>query len=240
MDMLTAQFLFHGALNDFLPQRLKAVPIPCTFAPHQTVKHLVEALGVPHLEVGQVMVNGQPISSAARLPNGCQVAVYPVEQENLPKEEARFILDNHLGKLAAMLRMLGFDTLYRNDYQDDELANTAAVEGRILLTRDRRLLMRTAIPRGYCVRQDDPQGQIRAVLQRYNLHPHISPFQRCLRCNHPLQPVAKSQVLERLEPLTKRYFDEFSLCPGCDQVYWKGSHFERMQTLVSNLVDGAS
>jgi len=235
MDMLTAQFLFHGALNDFLPARLKATPIPCSFAPHQTVKHLVESLGVPHLEVGQVLVNGQPVTDSRRLPNGCLVDAYPREQESLTKEEARFVLDNHLGKLAAMLRMLGFDTLYRNDYQDDELANTAATEGRILLTRDRRLLMRKAIPRGYCVRQDDPQEQIRAVLQRYNLFRHISPFQRCLRCNHALQPVAKVQVLDRLEPLTRRYFDEFSLCPACDQVYWKGSHYERMQALVAEL-----
>jgi len=238
MDMRTAQFLFHGVLNDFLPARLKATPISCSFAPHQTVKHLVEALGVPHLELGQVLVDGQPVTDSTRLPNGCRVDAYPWEQESLPKEEARFILDNHLGKLAAMLRMLGFDTLYRNDYQDDELAAVAASEGRILLTRDRRLLMRKAIPRGYCVRQDDPQGQIRAVLKRYNLFPHISPFQRCLRCNHPLQPVDKAQVLERLEPLTRRYFDEFCLCPACDQVYWKGSHYEHMQALISELQNG--
>ena len=235
MEMLTAHFLFHGALNDFLPSRLKATRITCTFAPHQTVKHLVEAFGVPHLEVGQLLAGGQPVTSSTRLPDGCQVDIYPLEQESLPDDEARFILDNHLGKLAASLRMLGFDTLYRNDYQDDELAATAASEQRILLTRDRRLLMRKSIPRGYCVRQDDPQEQIRAVLQRYNLYRQVHPFQRCLRCNHLLQSVAKSQVLERLEPLTKRYFDEFSLCPACNQVYWKGSHYEHMQTLIAKL-----
>jgi uncharacterized protein with PIN domain len=235
MDMLTAHFLFHGALNDFLPQRLKATRIPCTFDSHQTLKHLVEALGVPHLEVWKVLVNGQPVANSTRLPDGCEVDVYPLEQESLPEGTARFILDNHLGKLAASLRMLGFDTLYRNDYQDDELAATAAAEQRILLSRDRRLLMRKAIPRGYCVRQDDPHEQIRAVLQRYDLYGQIRPFQRCLRCNHPLQPVAKAQVLERLEPLTKLYFDEFSICPSCDQVYWKGSHYERMQGSVAGL-----
>jgi uncharacterized protein with PIN domain len=235
MDMLTAHFLFHGALNDFLPHRLKATRIPCTFDSHQTLKHLVEALGVPHLEVRQVLVNGLPVASSTRLPDGCEVDVYPLEQESLPEGATRFILDNHLGKLAASLRMLGFDTLYRNDYQDNELAATAAAEQRILLTRDRRLLMRKAIPRGYCVRQDDPHEQIRAVLQRYDLYGQIRPFQRCLRCNHPLQPVAKAQVLERLEPLTKLYFDEFSICPSCDQIYWKGSHYERMQGSVAGL-----
>ncbi len=238
MDMLTAHFLFHGALNDFLPRRLKDTRIHCSFAPHQSVKHLVEALGVPHLEARQVLVNGLPVASSTRLPDGCEVDVYPLEQESLPEGEARFILDNHLGKLAASLRMLGIDTLYRNDYQDDELAATAASEQRILLTRDRRLLMRKAIPRGYCVRQDDPRAQIRAVVQRFDLYTHIRPFQRCLRCNHPLQPVPKAQVLERLEPLTKRYFDEFAICPACDQVYWKGSHYEHMKVLISELQNG--
>jgi len=234
--MLTAHFLFHGALNDFLPQRQKATRIPYTFAPHQTVQHLVEALGVPHLEVRQVLVNRLPVASSTRLPDGCEVDVYPWEQESLPQGEARFILDNHLGKLAASLRMLGIDSLYRNDYQDDELAATAAGEQRILLTRDRRLLMRKVIPRGYCVRQDDPQEQIKAVVQRFDLYHHIRPFQRCLRCNHPLQPVPKAQVLERLEPLTKRYFDEFAICPACNQVYWKGSHYDRMKGMISELL----
>ena len=233
--MLTAHFVFHGALNDFLPRQLKEAHIPYTFAPHQSVKHLIEALGVPHVEVGQVRVDGHPVDSATRLPEGCQVDVYPLEQESLTDEETHFILDNHLGKLAAALRMLGFDTLYRNDYQDDELAATAAAEQRILLTRDRRLLMRKAIPRGYCIRQDDPREQIRAVLQHYNLHRQVHPFQRCLRCNHPLQPVAKAQVMERLEPLTKLYFDEFSICPACNQVYWKGSHYKRMQRMIDQL-----
>lgn len=238
MDMLTAHFLFHGALNDFLPQRQRATRIPCAFAPHQTVKHLVEALGVPHLEVGQVLVNGQPANSSTRPPDGCLVDIYPLEQESLAQGEARFILDNHLGKLAASLRMLGIDTLYRNNFQDDELAATAAAEQRILLSRDRRLLMRKVIPQGYCVRQDDPQEQIKAVVHRFDLYHHIRPFQRCLRCNHLLQPVPKAQVLDRLEPLTKRYFDEFAICPACDQVYWKGSHYEHMKVIISELQKG--
>lgn len=230
--MLTAHFVFHGALNDFLPRQLQDARFPYSFAPHQSIKHLVEALGVPHVEIGEVWVDGLPVDSAARLPEGCQVDIYPLEQESLADEQARFILDNHLGKLAAALRMLGFDTLYRNDYQDEKLAAMAAIEQRILLTRDRRLLMRKAISRGYCVRQDDPQQQLRAVLQRYNLYCQVHPFRRCLRCNHLLQPVAKAQVIERLEPLTKLYFDEFSLCPGCNQVYWKGSHYEHMQEVI--------
>ena len=233
--MPSAHFLFQGSLNDFLPHRLKSQRFLYSFDPHQTIKHLVEALGVPHLELGQVLVDGQPVPSSARIPDASQVTFYPLDQESLPPEAVRFVLDNHLGRLASSMRMLGFDTLYRNDYQDDELAATAAAEQRILLTRDRRLLMRKSIPRGYCVRQTDPQEQIRAVLWRYDLYQHVRPFQRCLRCNHPLQPVSKAEVLARLQPLTKRYFDEFHLCPTCDQIYWKGSHYEQMQALVDRL-----
>jgi uncharacterized protein with PIN domain len=128
--------------------------------------------------------------------------------------------------------MLGFDSLYRNDYQDDELAQVSIQEGRVLLTRDRRLLMRKAIRRGYCIHQTDPRLQAAEVLRRFKLNQQVKPFQRCLRCNNPLQVVAKQDIIERLEPLTKKYYDEFRLCPACKQIYWKGSHFEHMQQMI--------
>jgi uncharacterized protein with PIN domain len=128
--------------------------------------------------------------------------------------------------------IMGFDTLYRNNYQDDELTQITEQEGRILLTRDRRLLMRKVIIYAYCIRSLEPKHQTIEVLHRYDLFDRISPFQRCLRCNHPLQPVSKEAVVDRLEPLTKRYYHAFHLCPACNQVYWKGSHYERMQSLI--------
>ena len=145
---------------------------------------------------------------------------------------ARFVVDNHLGRMAYYLRMLGFDTLYRNDYQDDELAQTAEQEGRILLTRDRRLFMRNQVQRGYWVRSLSPRQQILEVVQRYNLKAQITPFRRCIRCNGILQLVSKEAVLDRLEPLTRLYFDDFRICPDCQQVYWKGSHYERMRQFI--------
>jgi len=190
---------------------------------------------VPHLEVGLVLVDGQAAEISVRLCEGNQVDLYPQEQETLPEQGRRFVLDNHLGRLAASLRMLGFDSLYRNDYQDAELADISAAERRILLTRDRQLLMRKVIPRGYCVRQLDPGQQIREVMQRFDLCSQVHPFRRCLRCNGLLQPVSKDAVLDRLEPLTRLYFDEFSRCPDCSQIYWKGSHFEHMQRLIAEL-----
>jgi len=149
--------------------------------------------------------------------------------------EPRFLLDCHLGRLTAHLRMLGFDCLYQNDYDDLKMAGIAHSEGRILLTRDRRLLMRKVILHGYCLRSLNPLEQVTEIMQRFELISKIQPFHRCLRCNHPLEAVDKDAILERLLPLTKQYFDAFHICPACGQIYWKGSHYERMQRLVEQI-----
>jgi uncharacterized protein with PIN domain/sulfur carrier protein ThiS len=232
--MNSAIFHFQDELNDFLIPARKNAAFDYPFSQNPSVKHLIEALGVPHTEVSTVRVNGEPVLLNYRVQHGDRIEVIPASQPDgeEPETEPRFLLDNHLGQLATYLRMLGFDTLYRNDYQDDELAQVTAQEGRILLTRDRRLLMRKAVVHGYCIRNLDPRQQVLEVLHRFDLFDKIAPFQRCLRCNHPLQPVSKESVLSRLEPLTKRYYEEFHLCPACDQVYWKGSHYERMRDLI--------
>jgi uncharacterized protein len=144
-------------------------------------------------------------------------------------------LDNHLGKLATFLRIMGLDAAYRNDYQDDELAEVASREGRILLTRDRGLLMRKVVSQGYCVRALDPRQQAVEIVRRFDLYGHIRPFRRCLRCNSLLHPVDKQAIIERLEPLTRQYYDEFHICPQCDKIYWKGSHYEHMEKFLEGI-----
>src|SRR4030042_5318695 len=214
---MEATFSFIGELNYFLLHQRKNTTFSLVFEDHQTLKHLVESMGVPHTEFGQVLVNGQPADSSDQLREGDQVSIYPADYPL--DDEPHFILDNHLGQLATYLRMLGFDCLYRNDYQDDELAQVSSKEGRVLLTRDRRLLMRKVITRGYCPHQTDPRQQAVEVLQRFGLFGQVKPFQRCLRCNSPLQLVSKQDIIERLEPLTKLYFEEFRICPSCKQIY---------------------
>jgi uncharacterized protein with PIN domain len=242
--MNQARFQFFDELNDLLAPDKKGASFTCSFQDHQSVKHLIEALGVPHTEVLQVLANDRPVQFDYIVQGGDQIEVYPFRSavraplQSLPGGAPRFVIDNHLGKLAKSLRMLGFDCLYRNDYQDEELARLAAQEGRTLLTRDRRLLMRKMITSGYCVRDLDPQRQVQEVMRRFNLYAAIQPFQRCINCNGLLQPVSKEAVLNRLEPLTKLYFDEFRICPECSQVYWKGSHFERMQQLIRQVLEG--
>jgi len=236
--MSTAYFEFIDRLNDFLPRDLRNQVIQVEFRGSQSIKHLAESLGVPHPEIGQVQVNGQERTLATITQDEDRVEVSPIP--NGATAEPRFILDNHLGRLAAYLRMLGFDCLYRNDFADKELAELAQKEGRILLSRDRRLLMRKVVTLGYCLRSLDPTQQLSEVIQRFALAGRIAPVHRCLRCNHPLEPVEKEAVLDRLEPLTRQYFDEFQICPACRQIYWKGSHYDQMKKLIEQRVDGNS
>jgi uncharacterized protein with PIN domain len=225
--MNKAHFVFSGRLNDFLPRDQRGQAIPVDFHERQSVKHLAESLGVPHPEIGPVQVNGREATLDTITQDGDRVDVHPVP-DGCPVE-SRFVLDGHLGRLAAYLRLLGFDCLYRNHYDDEDLAADAEREERILLTRDRRLLMRKAVTYGYCLRSLDPTEQLSEVIKRFDLKENIVPFHRCPRCNHLLEPIAKEAVLDRLEPLTRLYFDEFQICPNCQQIYWKGSHYDKLK-----------
>ena len=248
--MPSATFRFYAELNDFLPRKKRQVDIDMPFNGHETVKHLLESLGVPHTEVDVILVNGQSVDFAHRLTGGEHVSVYPVYEtldvsplirlRPKPLREPRFVLDGHLGKLANYLRLLGFDTRYRNDFDDQELAEISSRERRILLTRDRGLLKRGLVTHGYCVRAKASRQQVIEVLRRFDLAQNAHPFSRCARCNGLLQPVSKDEVFDRLEPKTKRYYHEFQICRTCDQVYWKGSHFERMERQLQELLDVAS
>ncbi len=230
--MPNARFTFLPDLNDFLTTERRKGDFWYAFESGQTIKHLIEAAGVPHTEVGRVMVNDQPVEFDYQVRDGDRVTVAPATGDNDPLGEPRFVLDNHLGRLAAYLRMLGFDVIYRNNFDDEELAQITAEEDRILLTRDRRLLMRKVVQRGYCLRSLDSRQQAIEVLRRFALFQAITPFKRCLRCNTPLERVSKEGILDRLEPLTKKYYEEFHRCPACGQIYWKGSHYEHMQQMI--------
>ena len=240
-----ANISFLNQLNDFLPRRKKDQVLLCEFIGNPSIKHLVESMGVPHTEVGQILVNEQSTNFSYQVQSGDRIIVYPASPEvdhlsglfhaGKLTIEPRFILDNHLGKLTTYLRILGFDTIYQNDYQDDQLAQITGEQNRILLTRDRQLLMRKTIRYGYSVRSLLPEDQIVEVIRRFGLTKLLTPFHRCLRCNTPLEPVRKEVILHRLEPLTQKYFHEFRICPNCDRVYWKGSHYDRMVKLISRL-----
>jgi uncharacterized protein with PIN domain/sulfur carrier protein ThiS len=248
--MFTTTFRFHGSLNDFLSPAQRERDIVQQLPEAAAVKHPIESLGAPHTEVAAILVNGRAVEFGYRLQDGDRVEVYPQELAHglgayLPlrpplPEPVRFVADTHLGRLAAYLRLLGFDTLYRNDYDDHELAGIAAEEQRVLLTRDRGLLKHKRVVYGYCVRESDPQQQVSTVLRRYRLTAAAQPWRRCSHCNGLLHTVAKSAVLPQLEPKTKLYYDDFQQCEVCGQVYWQGSHFARLAEFVENVLRSSS
>jgi uncharacterized protein with PIN domain/sulfur carrier protein ThiS len=236
---------FYEELNDFLPQDHRKTDFVHELKQDRSVKDLIESIGVPHTEIDLIIVNGQSVNFDYLVQDGDHISVYPVFEsldisplnhcQAKPLRKTRFVLDTHLGKLAAYLRMLGFDTIYRNDYDDPELARISVDERRILLTCDRQLLMRKKITHGYFVRSRQPQQQLLEVLLRFDLTNNQQPFTRCMHCNGKIRPVNKQSIEERLPPNTKQYYDEFFQCEICNKIYWKGSHYQKMKRMIDNL-----
>jgi uncharacterized protein with PIN domain len=240
---------FYAELNDFLPPERRHVTFSKSFPGPRSVKDLIESLGVPHTEVDVVLANGISVDFSYRVEDGDRISVYPVFESldvspvvrlrPKPLREIRFVLDTHLGKLAAYLRLLGFDTLYEKAIGDEELARISAEERRILLTRDRGLLKRSAVTHGILVRETLPRRQLLEVVRRLDLSGAARPFRRCLRCNALLSGVSKDEILERLEPRTSVHYDEFRVCGTCDKIFWKGPHYQRMRLLVESVLSAA-
>lgn len=222
--LVIATFRFYEELNDFLaPDRRKQeFTVPCARA--ATTRHMVEALGVPHTEVELILVNGESVDFTRQIQDGDRVAVYPrfeamdvtplLRLRERSLREPRFVADAHLGGLAHMLRMLGFDTLYDNHFQDDAIVAICEHDGRIVLTRDRELLKRRAVTHGCYVHALKSEAQLREIVERLDLARSARPFTLCLHCNTPLHPVDKAQA--RCE--------HFSTCDACGRVFWEGSH----------------
>ena len=240
--MVSATFRFYDGLNDFLAraQRGRAFDAPC--ARDATTKHMIEALGVPHTEVELILVNGVSTGLDTPIEEGDRIAVYPrfagigigegTRIATRPPGRLRFAADAHLGGLARLLRMAGFDTTYDNGIGDGTLAQRALEEGRIDLSRDRELLKRREVAYGAYVRARKPQDQLRELFERFELAERARPFTLCLHCNAPLRVASKDEVLARLPPMVRALQHEFSTCDVCRRVYWKGSHWKRMAGML--------
>jgi uncharacterized protein with PIN domain len=245
-----AWFRFYEELNDFLPVPLRKRRFPHAFTRRASVKDMIEALGIPHTEIEVILVNGESVDFSYIVNDGDDVSVYPMFESldirpvlklrPQPLRLPRFVLDTHLGRLARYLRLLGFDTLYQNDFHDDELARISSGQQRTLLTRDRILLQRKIITRGYFIRTTQPLQQTVEVLRRFDLSGDIRPLGRCIRCNGLLEDVGKEAIKERLEPRTRRYYQQFRICRDCGQVYWRGSHFRKMTRLIDAIAMAAA
>lgn len=243
--MVTATFRFYEELNDFLAPERRRQEFAAVCAQAATTKHMIEALGVPHTEVELILVNGESVGLDRPIADGDRIAVYPkfealdvtplLRLRSRPLRTTRFVADAHLGGLARLLRMAGFDTLYDNNFRDDAIVALAAAEGRIVLTRDRELLKRREVSHGCFVHALKPPAQLRELFVRLDLAGSARPFSLCLICNAPLHPIEAAAVRERVPADVARRHRRFSTCDICGGIFWEGSHWRRMRALLDQL-----
>ena len=218
-------------LQFFLPARRRGPEVHLRADGTSTVGHLLASVGVPKTEVGELLLGDEPVGLGHRPHPGDRITVSPARRpQPTPTSPPRFVLDVHLGTLARRMRLLGLDTAYDHAADDDTLLETSLAEERVLLTRDRGLLHRRALSWGAHVDHQDPDDQLREVLQRFA--PPLQPWTRCARCNGLLVDVEKSQVEGQLPAGTRRSYDVFRRCRACGQVYWRGAHRDRLQDIV--------
>ena len=244
--MSTVSFRFYEELNDFLPAARRKIQFSYSFRGNPSVKDAIEAIGVPHVEVDMILANGESTDFSYKIKDGDTFSVYPVfESLNIvpvthlkgrPLRITRFICDVHLGKLARYLRLFGFDTYFRGDLDDNEIIDISILEKRIILTRDTGLLKNKKVTHGYRIRSVDAPDQLKEICIRLDLKRSINPFTLCMECNGKLEDVSKSEIRDRLLPLTKRYYRKFKRCSNCDRVYWNGSHYKRMNNLIKKTI----
>ena len=244
--MAKATFRFYAELNDFLPEERRGREFVHEFSGSPAVKDVIEALGVPHVEVDLILVDGESVPFSHRLRTGDRVAVYPAFEtldissltrlRPRPLRRPAFVADVHLRKLARILRLLGLDVAFRPGAEDDELVRISVQERRVLLTRDRQLLKHGAHTHGYFVRAVQPVEQAREVVRRFDLAGEVRPFTRCLECGGELVKVEKGEVADRIPPRTAAWLSEYVLCRGCGKLYWRGTHFGRLERLIAEVL----
>lgn len=243
MTAFQVEITFFQELNDFLPYLKRGNPIRIEQRSPRSIKDLIESLGIPHTEVGQVKTNGMSVNITEVIREQVRIEVYPFSipdsgsEVGLHKTEIRFVGDVHLGSLVRKLRLLGLDTEYSNKWTDLELASISAKEDRFLLTRDRHLLMRKIIRQGLFIRNADPEKQISEVVNRLGLKGVCKPFSRCLVCNGILTTAndykeLSEQTRVKIPPGVRAWCRFYSLCQVCGKVYWPGSHFKKLRVLA--------
>lgn len=260
MDGPVATFVFHGDIRQFISpgnkrrgeltqKDIRAIRqsgrIVTSAARSASLKDAIEALGVPHTEVGHILADGESANFSHSLTPDCVYDVHPqaspvdVTQGTAlcptPFQRTAFIADVNVGALARLLRLLGLDTAFLNTLDDAEIARISADEKRIVLTRDRALLKRSAVIWGRLIRAEDAEAQLLETLTHFGISGPFKPFSRCIHCNARLVPVDKAAIIHRLLPLTRKYFNQFHSCPACDKIYWAGSHHEAMLRRLSRL-----
>jgi uncharacterized protein with PIN domain len=252
-SMYRVTIRFYEELNDFLPPVKRKKDIDFEFPGRRSVKDLIESFCVPHVEVDLILANGKSVNFSYIVNDGDRISVYPVFEtfdigtvtrlRPAPLRDPRFVLDVHLQKLARRLRLLGFDVDYQPDRDDAELADIAERENRILLSRDRQLMMRKKVTRGLYVRNTDAEKQVNEVLDRLDLRGRCRPFTRCIECNGAIESLdvtdgGSSDLADRIPPGVRSWCREYYRCRGCGRIYWKGSHYEKLKKRLEGILHG--
>jgi uncharacterized protein len=232
------KIVFSEGLQDLLRHGIKGDPIVYHLQRRASIKDIIESLGIPHTEIGALQAADQNVDFGFIPEPGQTVRVsevaapFDVTRASMLRPEplpaVRFVVDVNVGRLAALLRLTGFDAAYENRLPDSEIADRAHREKRIVLSKDRALLKRNKIVFGRLVRAAQPEKQLIETLKFFGLTGPFRLFSRCLLCNQILQPIAKAAIEHRLEPKTKLYFNTFKTCPACKRIYWRGSHCDAM------------
>ena len=238
---------FYEELNDYLPESKRKIRFEHLFKNNPSIKDLIESVGVPHAEIDMILINGRSVDFRCSVEDNDDISVYPVFEsfdigsaQHLrpePLRNKKFILDVHLGTLARYLRMLGFDSLYENNFSDDILAGISIKENRTILTKDLGILKRNSVTHAYFVRNIMPEKQLEEIIGRFDLKNSVKEFSRCLNCNSLLVKAGKEEVEKLVPPKVKIFHYIYYYCGKCRKVYWKGSHYERMLQLINRVLD---
>ena len=145
----------------------------------------------------------------------------------MSQNEIKFAADRMLGRLVKWLRVIGQDVIYGPHLTGYGLIRAGRAEGRLILTRDRRLKQKQPPPFIF-IESDHYREQLRQVIQECGLKPGHSLFTRCVTCNTVLQPRSKETVERLVPPYVFSTQGKFSWCPVCQRVYWPATHHEKM------------
>ncbi len=157
-----------------------------------------------------------------------------------PIDKLAFIVDQNVGKLAKLLRLMGYNALFFNGIDDSHLIATALAEGRVILTKDTQIMKRGIITSGrlkaILINDDEPEQQMRQVIDSLNLDCQSRPFTICLECNQPLLERSKQQVKDLVPPYVFQTQNQYMECPACHRIYWRGTHWQAMTNKLEKLV----
>lgn len=240
---------FYGDTVDLLrrtPDDAKTIIYP--LSRRASIKDILESLGVPHTEVGRIVLAGRDQTFEKIAEVGEHFHIHPLSPAMPPTvpttlrpetlTDCIFLVDINVARLAGLLRMVGFDAeAVGRETTDKATLDKAIDEERILLTRNRDLLKQRRLVFGHLVRSQDPEQQLREVINLYSLQDRIRPFSRCIACNGLLAEVDKKTIIDQLLPLTKKYYHRFYQCTGCGKIYWQGSHHDKMTAQLERILD---